>query len=474
MVTKTGRPKPVDRESEFLVNEIFFSTTDLVGNILSGNSVFVRVSQYDKEEIIGAPHNIIRHPDMPRVVFKVLWDYLKAKKPVVAYVKNMTKEGRYYWVLAAAFPTSNGYLSIRIKPTSEIFKLIPSVYEKLLTAEENGGMEASLTLLLDILKSKGFEDYDSFMSTILIEELNCRQKLIHDNQELIAGLSQLEAAPIQDRGARDLVSTLNDIKTLCSEVTSSFDCLFDDFGNLLSVEKTLKDTSVSVLSFSEQISILSLNVNINSYFAGEAGRTLSVVAKTIKNKTEEIESFTQAIVKLSRDISNHTQRLGFQTSTPRLQSAMINVFIQEVYDHALKRKVESDEIMDVKANILVLIELFTNTFSQLTNLLVPIGGKINDILDLITSINTSIYELERCNFLGNIEAAVIGEKGVKFNFTFSEIKESTSVTKQSLMDFRRYLCGIIETTQSIKNSNMKILQLVSSIKKTMDKLQVVA
>ena len=158
MTIRTGRPKPIDRESEFLVNELFFSTTDLIGNITSGNSVFVRVSQYDKADLIGAPHNIIRHPDMPRVVFKVLWDYFKAKKPVVAYVKNMTKEGMYYWVLAAAFPVPRGYLSIRLKPTSEIFGLIPNIYNKMLMAEETGGMEASLKLLVDTIQSKGFDD----------------------------------------------------------------------------------------------------------------------------------------------------------------------------------------------------------------------------------------------------------------------------------------------------------------------------
>jgi len=470
---KTGRPRPIDREGEFFINELFFSTTDLVGNITSGNSVFVRVSQYEKSELIGAPHNLIRHPDMPRIVFKVLWDYLKAKKPVVAYVKNMTKEGKYYWVLAAAFPVSGGYLSIRLKPSSDIFKLIPGVYSKLLAVEESGGMEASLTLLLEIIKTKGFDDYDSFMSTILVEELNSRQRIMQTNQQAALSAERLVSTPSKDREQEELISQLKEIKHFCTEVTSSFDRLFGDFDNLLTVEKTLKDTSTSVLSFSEQISILSLNVNINSYFAGESGRTLSVVAKTIKNKTEEIESFTQSIVRSSKDISTHTQKLGFQTSTPRLQSAMINAFIQELYDQALRQKVSREDIDDMKFNILVLIDLFMNTFSQLTNILIPIGGKINDILELINSINTSIYELERCNFLGNIEAAVIGEKGVKFNFTFAEIKEATETTKQCLLSFRQYLSGVMETTKAIQVTNSKILVSVASIKKAIDKIQVV-
>ena len=463
MGVRTGRPKPVDRERTFLVNELFFSTTDTIGNITSGNSVFVRISQYDKDELIGSPHNIIRHPDMPRLVFKVLWDYLKAKKPVVAYVKNMTKEGLYYWVLAAAFPVPRGYLSIRIKPTSEIFGLIPGIYNKLLTVEETGGMEASLKLLLETIQSKGFDDYDAFMSTVLIEELNSRERLIKAQAKSAVSSSN---GPVfnQNNEQRELVASLNEVRTLCSDVFDAFERLFKDFDNLLNVEKTLKSTSTSVLNFSEQISILSLNVNINSYFAGEAGRTLSVVSKTINVKTEEIEFFTQAIVKCSKDISTHTQRLGFQTSTPRLQIAMINAFIQEIYEQSLKRNISADEVMEMKKNILVLIELFMNTFSQLANVLFPIGGKIKDILGLIDSINGSIYELERCNFLGNIEAAVIGEKGTKFIFTFSEIKDSTETTKRSLLEFRRYLDGVIETTKAIQTTNTKIISYVDSIK----------
>ncbi len=88
------------REAKFEIDELFFSITDQASTILSGNEVFVRISGYKKEELLGQFHNIIRHPDMPRVVFKMLWDHLKRDKPVVAYVKNKTKDGGYYWVLA--------------------------------------------------------------------------------------------------------------------------------------------------------------------------------------------------------------------------------------------------------------------------------------------------------------------------------------------------------------------------------------
>ena len=84
---RTPSVSPVDLPCDFLIDEMFFSTTDKKGIIRSGNAVFARVSGYPMAELVGQPHNIIRHPDMPRVVFRLLWDFLGRNLPVVALVK---------------------------------------------------------------------------------------------------------------------------------------------------------------------------------------------------------------------------------------------------------------------------------------------------------------------------------------------------------------------------------------------------
>src|SRR4051812_39423368 len=91
---------PGSTEQPFEVDELFFSATDRKGIITSGNSVFVRVSGYGRDELVGRAHNLVRHPDMPRAVFQVLWDYLEAGRPIAAYVKNLAKNGNPYWVVA--------------------------------------------------------------------------------------------------------------------------------------------------------------------------------------------------------------------------------------------------------------------------------------------------------------------------------------------------------------------------------------
>ena len=107
-----------DKEVLMKQDEILVTQTDLKGKITYANDAFVAISGYSREELIGANHNIVRHPDMPPAAFEDLWQTLKAGKPWTALVKNRTKSGDYYWVEANITPVfSNGvvqeYLSAR-------------------------------------------------------------------------------------------------------------------------------------------------------------------------------------------------------------------------------------------------------------------------------------------------------------------------------------------------------------------------
>ena len=97
--------KPTGIERTFGEDEIIVSKTDLKGRITYANQVFLRIPGYTEKEVLGQPHNIIRHPDMPRCVFKLLWDTLEARREIFAYVINMACNGDHYWVFAHVTPT---------------------------------------------------------------------------------------------------------------------------------------------------------------------------------------------------------------------------------------------------------------------------------------------------------------------------------------------------------------------------------
>ncbi|CAN0589027.1 unnamed protein product, partial [Ectocarpus sp. 12 AP-2014] len=121
--------------ADYRIEDLFMSRTDDRGVIQSGNQTFQRLSGHDWNTLIGAPHKIIRHPDMPKCVFRLFWDTLKAGDPVGAYVKNRSKEGRYYWVFAIALPVEDGFVSVRLKPSSRFFETVKGVYASLVEDE---------------------------------------------------------------------------------------------------------------------------------------------------------------------------------------------------------------------------------------------------------------------------------------------------------------------------------------------------
>ncbi len=164
--------QPSGVERFFDEDEIIVSKTDTNGLITYANDVFIRVSGWTEAELIGAPHSIIRHPDMPRCVFKLLWDTIGAGSEIFAYVVNMAKNGDHYWVLAHVTPTFGpdgritGYHSNRRTPRREAVKEIEPIYRTLLAEEaKHAGkldqVEASTRLLLSVLASVNMQ-YDEF------------------------------------------------------------------------------------------------------------------------------------------------------------------------------------------------------------------------------------------------------------------------------------------------------------------------
>lgn len=154
-------------------DDIIVSKTNLKGHITYANDVFLSIADFTADEVFGKPHSIVRNDLMPRCIFKLLWDTLKAGREMFAYVVNRTRGGDYYWVLAHVTPSHDangqisGYHSNRRKPTPAAVTAISALYRQLLDEEERHanrkeGLEASYQLLHRILEEKGVS-YDRFV-----------------------------------------------------------------------------------------------------------------------------------------------------------------------------------------------------------------------------------------------------------------------------------------------------------------------
>lgn len=163
-------------ERHFQPSEVIVSKTDLKGRITYANRVFLNIAGYSEAEIIGAPHSILRHPHMPRCVFKLLWDTLEAGNEIFAYVLNRTKAGDHYWVFAHVTPSRDsdgklvGYHSNRRVPRRDAIDKVAPLYKTLLEIEQRNddrkeGMNEALAAVVALLKEKGMA-YDEFVFTL--------------------------------------------------------------------------------------------------------------------------------------------------------------------------------------------------------------------------------------------------------------------------------------------------------------------
>ncbi|WP_372423190.1 PAS domain-containing protein [Salinarimonas chemoclinalis] len=168
--------KPTQREILFDAADLIVSKTDLKGRITYANRTFCNISGYGEADVIGQPHAMIRHPDMPRAVFKILWDAILAGREVFAYVKNMTKAGDHYWVFAHVTPSFDGarrvggFHSNRRLPRRDAIASVEPLYRELVRIEashRNGkeAVAASSAHLNSLIAGNG-QDYDQFVFSL--------------------------------------------------------------------------------------------------------------------------------------------------------------------------------------------------------------------------------------------------------------------------------------------------------------------
>jgi PAS domain S-box-containing protein len=165
------RVVPSGHERLFGAEEIIVSKTDLQGKLLYTNDVFLRVSGYEEHELLGAPHSVIRHPDMPRAIFKLLWESIESGREIFAYVNNLASDGDNYWVLAHVTPSFDkegrivGYHSNRRLPDRSALAKIEPLYQSLRAIERQhddrkDGLVASTARLEGILASAGMSYHE--------------------------------------------------------------------------------------------------------------------------------------------------------------------------------------------------------------------------------------------------------------------------------------------------------------------------
>ncbi|MGA9045856.1 PAS domain-containing protein [Sulfuricurvum sp.] len=410
------------KETKLNSNELFFSITSHDSTILSGNDVFVRISGYTKDELIGSFHNIVRHPDMPRVIFKTLWDHIKAGKPIVAYVKNKTKEGGYYWVLAAVFPLKERYVSIRIKPDTKVFSAIRELYVKLLMAESTGGMDESERIMPELLREVGYESYEHFMGDALLSELKGRQNL--KSQSCMKAEDFVLVHP--------QLSQLKSAHTQCEILLQEYDRWFEKIDFFADIKSIFEEKGMALRYLARDIVNLSLNTSVSSYKVANGGETFGILARDIRINAKENDALIHQIHQTIEKLSSALNGIVFLVSAIRLQIEMVTYVIDEVLC-----KNSEVQMVEMRGNICDLIALVMEYSDKTKALQGELNGEIKEVLAYLDQLEKQMMYLGYVQVYGVIEAAGSSDESARFGIIFAQLKALIGETVQEIATMQK-------------------------------------
>jgi PAS domain S-box-containing protein len=374
------RPVPRGWERPVRPDELFFSTTDRRGLIRSGNSVFSRISGYSCDRLVGAPHNLVRHPEMPAGAFRLMWDRLLSGRPMAAYVLNLAADGAAYWVFATVTPHGDGFLSVRLAPQTALLDQVRGLYaaarayERRIGAERTASRpevaEAGAAFLEERLRRLGFADYDEFMRMALPAEVSARGSLVGTSFARPAATGPL-AAVLAGAGQLDgqleaLVQRLERYGELAVELERSAGVVLEHARGLEQAVLDARAASAAVIGTAPVL-------------ANVAG----VMAVPMSDSVRSLQDLSPRL-RLLRD---EVGELRFRIALARLHTEMVAAFAAEHVD--------------------------------------GLGGGLGQVTELCDELAIGVHELAR-------EAAAV-------NQVLHEVAEAVRGAEVLLEDFRRFL-----------------------------------
>lgn len=413
---------------------MFFSTTDRKGVILSGNDVFVRVSGYDHGQLIGTPHSIIRHPAMPRAVFRLVWDFLRRDKPVAGLVKNLASDGRHYWVVAFLMPIDGGYLSIRFKPSSPLQPVVEQLYAAMTRCEAEQvaaggdparGMDAAQDIMVRALRERGFEDYDAFMRVLLHDELKSR------DAQLKAQQLRLFPADLPERDDHDpLWRCLDSIYANGLRSYAHINELYAQLDQFADLNQQLAEKSVFVLGLTKDFRFIAFNAALRSSRLGEEGRSLSVIAEYLSGCSTRTTAAVGDLTTRIEAITQHLRAVIFDLAAARLQIEMVLVFCAELAGSRMKLA-EEGEIRRRQRMIEDLQRAFAATVARALRALDELTRDLRALSVNSEEMRRLVLTLQVAQVGGLVEASRLRNDDT-FAAMFDDLREGVGKTKTAL------------------------------------------
>ncbi|EPZ50194.1 hypothetical protein M902_0842 [Bacteriovorax sp. BAL6_X] len=375
-----------DRESDFDFDELFFSRTDKRGVIASGNSVFQRVSQYEWEEMLDRPHKVVRHPEMPRGVFSLLWDTIAQDKMIGAYINNRAKDGSNYWVFALVSPIEDGYLSVRLKPSSNFFEILKEKYSELTQLESRKKLSPSQSqeILLTMVTELGFESYEHFMIEALMQELESRQKVLGE-------------APIEE------------LKLLRKALESG---------------SFLQEKSEGIFEEYKKTSLVPMNLEVQAARIGEEAASMATISTQYDDLAKEIQDEINKFMESGKLVQEKVKDCQFFVCNSILQREIYNFFEKETKPSPIQKANEMQ----------ILAQLQEQQIREAKTSLVEIQTEFSEFKKVCNDVKKLAIGLEMVSISGKIEAAKLNRNSGELSGLLDQLSIFKDSLKKSLTE----------------------------------------
>jgi aerotaxis receptor len=386
---------------------------------------------------------------MPKAAFKVMWDHLKANQSVAVYVKNLAKDGSYYWVTALVFPCKGGYLSIRLKPGSPIFDTVKDIYKKTLTYEHELAetlprdkvVQKSTEYMLQLLNDLGYDTYEQFMRFALLQEILNRDK----------HLPQKDRLKFQNHKKFSLES-LEMVSLILSEFVTYTHQLHH-------IHTQLDQHSNLLLDLSKNIQAISQNARLQSSKLDRDNQSLFVVSETMGQQTKKGEKSLSDLIS-----SLHNLHLIFSDLSFDIISSELQVEMTRKYMHELKNTDTVDtQLIDQQDAVKLLNNAFLPRLKRVYDSISKIPSKQAELLGKLQTIEQFLTVLRYIYVTGKVEISRLSTSDLKFNDTFEQLRIEIDSAEKHLQTVRAMMNENTMLFHKYESLNEQLISNYSSI-----------
>lgn len=507
-------------QNEYLIRDgaAIISRTDLKGRITECNAEFVEASGFEREELIGQPHNLVRHPDMPAEAFRDMWQTLKEGRPWMGIVKNRRKNGDHYWVRATATPLQDGsgYMSVRVKPSREevaaaeaLYKRMqanPSIHLKDGRVARSGLLRNVLIWLsnqpitrrifaLNALGGLLFVVAMSIGIAGLGESRDALQRVAQDQDKLPKAaqlLAKEEAMPAAKLAAQ-VDDTLAAQKTKAEKEHHAAEKRYEEaiaLFSLLAVVGVLGLGGITWVSINQVRKSIEVATRFTNGIASgnlveplptsrrdEVGQLIVKLAimrnnlheliAAIHNEVEHMASSSESLKQVAGETRETAQAQSGQASAMAAAVQQLSVSVDQIGDHARETNLASDES---SAQAQSGAEVITDTAEEMKSIagavsataesvdaLASLSGEVATIVGVINEIaeQTNLLALNAA-----IEAARAGETGRGFAVVADEVRKLAERTAQSTKEIGKIIAKTQEATGLATDEMRRVVERV--------------